>query len=186
MVRFAEFLGELRKAKELSQQEVAVALGISQATISRIENGESFPSDVRQLAKLAKLLDVPMSELLAALPDDFSAATAGETPFYAFCSNPFCESNRLLRTDGKDFVKWASGEQQAGMFFDEVNFCDSCGGELTKDCKNCRRPLTKLSKYCIKCGEQIYIRPTPDEWKRIKTILDRQEPKAPPSEDIPF
>lgn len=189
MKEFGHQLIELRKARDLSQHDVAVALGVSQATVSRIESGESFPTDVRQLTKLAKLLQMPLTELLTSHPEHFPAQSAADDEiFYAFCPNPLCESNQLSRKDGVDFVLWKSGGKYASNSFDEINFCDSCGTELVKDCKNCGRPLTRLARFCVKCGEPTYAEPSPDVWKQITAILNSREPigAPPPSDEIPF
>lgn len=57
-----EFLRALRKAKGLTQQEVADALYISQKTISRWESGMGFP-DVSIIDSVANFYDITVDEL---------------------------------------------------------------------------------------------------------------------------
>lgn len=52
-----------RKAKGVSQEELAVRLGVVRQTVSKWENGMSVP-DADVLIKIAELLDVPVSQLL--------------------------------------------------------------------------------------------------------------------------
>lgn len=58
-----EFLKELRKDKGLTQKELAEKIGISDKTISKWENGNSFP-DTTMLLPLCNVLDVTVNELL--------------------------------------------------------------------------------------------------------------------------
>ncbi|NPV80695.1 MAG: helix-turn-helix transcriptional regulator [Firmicutes bacterium] len=53
----------LREQRRLSQQELAKAAGVAQASIHYIETGQKSPT-VRTLDKLAAALGVPVSELL--------------------------------------------------------------------------------------------------------------------------
>ncbi len=52
-----------RKSREISQEEIAVKLGIVRQTVSKWENGLSVP-DADVLIHMAKLLGVPVSQLL--------------------------------------------------------------------------------------------------------------------------
>ena len=58
-------LKELRKLKGMTQQETADALGISQVTYSRYENGEREPSN-QMLITLSVFFGVTVDELLEA------------------------------------------------------------------------------------------------------------------------
>ena len=62
---FAENLKTLRKAKGLSQEELAIRLNVVRQTISKWEKGLSVP-DADLLIRLAVILDIPVSELLGA------------------------------------------------------------------------------------------------------------------------
>jgi transcriptional regulator with XRE-family HTH domain len=133
MTQFAERIVELRKGRDLTQQSLADTLGVSQATVSRFESGDTYPSDIRQLSKLAKSLDIALSELLELMPPEFNQGSDNGTPFFAFCSNPLCESNELIRENNQNYVRWKSGKQHQAAAFDEINFCESCGEELKKE-----------------------------------------------------
>lgn len=58
------FIRERRKVLGIDQCELGKRCGISQAHISRMENGISFPS-FPSVLKLARGLQVPVSELVA-------------------------------------------------------------------------------------------------------------------------
>lgn len=60
---FNEFLYELRKEKNLTQNEVADKLGVTNKAVSKWETGETFP-DTAQLVPLADLFGVTVDELL--------------------------------------------------------------------------------------------------------------------------
>jgi len=66
-MNFGERVRELRKAKNLSQREVADMIGLNFTYLSKIENGKldfaSFPSE-DTIRKLAKALDGDEDELL--------------------------------------------------------------------------------------------------------------------------
>ena len=55
-----ENITKLREEKGLSQKELAVASGVTPASISRWENGERIPNAV-YIAQLANVLDVKIS-----------------------------------------------------------------------------------------------------------------------------
>lgn len=54
----------LRRQKELKQEDVAQALGVSAQAVSKWENDQTCP-DISLLPKLARLLDVSVDELLS-------------------------------------------------------------------------------------------------------------------------
>jgi len=62
---FAENLKTLRKAKGLSQEELAIRLNVVRQTISKWEKGLSVP-DADLLIQIAEILEVPVTELLGA------------------------------------------------------------------------------------------------------------------------
>jgi len=55
-------IAELRLERDLSQEELARAVGCSVTTISRLENGKNDPLD-RTLRRVARALGVPPSRL---------------------------------------------------------------------------------------------------------------------------
>lgn len=60
---FGPFLTELRKARDLTQQQLAEQLHVSTAAVSKWERGKCLP-DVTKLEALAQALDVSVLELL--------------------------------------------------------------------------------------------------------------------------
>jgi len=62
---FSENLKTLRKAKGLSQEELAIRLNVVRQTISKWEKGLSVP-DADLLIRLAEVFEVSVSELLGA------------------------------------------------------------------------------------------------------------------------
>lgn len=65
-LEFGDRLRQYRKAKHMTQQELAERLGVSDKSVSRWENG-SYP-DVALLGSLAKELDVTVDDLLGTAP----------------------------------------------------------------------------------------------------------------------
>ena len=64
-VKFGELIRKLRKAKNLTLQNLAKKVGVSIVNISHIENGRSGASR-KVIQKLAKALDYDADKLLAA------------------------------------------------------------------------------------------------------------------------
>ena len=60
---FANLLYELRKNKHLTQTELAQKIGVSNKTISKWENGETYP-ETAQLIALSSLFNITIDELL--------------------------------------------------------------------------------------------------------------------------
>lgn len=63
--KIGKFISQLRKEKGLTQASLGEALGVSNRTVSKWENGDGMP-DVALLAELAKMLGVSVDELLNA------------------------------------------------------------------------------------------------------------------------
>lgn len=60
---FSENLKEVRKAKGLTQEELAIRLNVVRQTISKWEKGLSVP-DAQMLIRIAEIFEVSVSELL--------------------------------------------------------------------------------------------------------------------------
>lgn len=71
---FHENLKRVRKAKGLSQEELAIRLNVVRQTISKWEKGLSVP-DADMLMKLADVFETPVSELLGAQAPNDAADT---------------------------------------------------------------------------------------------------------------
>ena len=59
----------LRLMREMTQDDLAAAAGMSRSFVSLIEKG-THGVDVVRLLRLAAALDVPLAELLGAIPPD--------------------------------------------------------------------------------------------------------------------
>ena len=63
MQKVGKFLAELRKERNLTQDELGEQIGVTNKTVSRWENGNYLPP-VEMLQILSKLFDVSINELL--------------------------------------------------------------------------------------------------------------------------
>jgi transcriptional regulator with XRE-family HTH domain len=68
-IEFGTLLGQLRRAKQLSQEEVAFDCRLSRKTLSNLERNEHFPNIIT-FGKFAKALDMLPSELLRKMETD--------------------------------------------------------------------------------------------------------------------
>lgn len=64
LINLGQLVSELRKEKGCSQRKFAEISGLSNATISRIENGETHNPDIETLKLLAAHLDYPIAEFI--------------------------------------------------------------------------------------------------------------------------
>lgn len=69
-------LKKVRLEKNLTQNDVAVKLGISRQAVSRWENGAAYP-DIDNLALLSEIYGVSIDELMGAKPADSGAGRKG-------------------------------------------------------------------------------------------------------------
>ena len=63
--KIGKFIAKIRKEKNMTQQELAKKLNITDRAISHWENGRSMP-DAGIMLELCKLLDINVNELLSA------------------------------------------------------------------------------------------------------------------------
>ena len=63
-VKIGGFITTCRKEKELTQNQVAVQLGVTNKAVSKWETGKSLP-DVSLLTPLCEILEISLNELLA-------------------------------------------------------------------------------------------------------------------------
>ena len=175
----------------MSQSELACYVGVSQATISRLEATETYPTNIRLLSKIANTLKVSLDALLPEEALREMLSSSGDT-FCAFCPNPFCKRNEHgLTQKGTVKVNWQSWQIYDSERFDRINFCLQCGEELVKECRNCKsRFESKDTRFCTTCGEKVCNRPTEAEVKQIRSIHKPLEPPpeplSPSDESIPF
>ena len=62
--KIGKFIAELRKEKNMTQQELAEKLGVSSKSISRWENGKTLP-DYSLIKDLCKTLNISINELFS-------------------------------------------------------------------------------------------------------------------------
>lgn len=186
----------LREDRGLKQSELAAKAGISQSTLSRLENTEIRSGGVQIVLKVARALGVTFSELVVGTPMEgliHDESKSGDS-FFAFCPNPFCDLNEpSLNQDGSVRVDWDSSQQFSSSEYEEINYCESCGTELVKECKGCGKRLHRsVSNYCRRCGDPLNRRPTKDEKLLLSKALakskSRYESYGEPvsADDIPF
>lgn len=99
---------ELRQERELTQAQVAKAIGTSQRNIGRWENGENEPT-ASFISLLANFFEVT-SDYLLGLEDDFGARTAapmhdGGTPSYSSEERKIIEQYRSLPKQLQDLIR---------------------------------------------------------------------------------
>jgi putative transcriptional regulator len=177
MIRDEIDLAALRKAKDLSQAQLAESLGVSQATVSRLEKGDYIPS-LKIAAKLGRELGIELKDLLTDEAMRRNHEAAESRRFFAFCPDPFCARNEFKKLNGDPVVLWNSGALYDLDEWEDINFCTHCGSELIKECPGCSRHLEKSgARFCVRCGAKINERPTKEELDRITEALD---------DDIPF
>ena len=63
-VKIGKFIAELRKEKNMTQQQLGDKIGVSFKTISKWENGRGMP-DLSSLKPLSESLDISINELLS-------------------------------------------------------------------------------------------------------------------------
>jgi transcriptional regulator with XRE-family HTH domain len=79
-VEFSEKLQELRKARSLTQEELAEALYVSRTAVSKWESGRGYPS-IDSLKGLSRFFSVSIDELIC--PDEIIEAAADEKRAFA-------------------------------------------------------------------------------------------------------
>ncbi len=68
IIRFGEQVRRARRAKGMTQQELADVLDITSKSISYIERGENYPSP-ENIFRLAKTLDMSLDEVVFGTPN---------------------------------------------------------------------------------------------------------------------
>lgn len=61
--RFGAFIKKHRVAKKMTQEELAIALGVTKKSVCYFESGRTFPSQ-ENIFKLAKILDMSLDEFV--------------------------------------------------------------------------------------------------------------------------
>ena len=77
-MNFGKILSELRKHKNITQEELAAELGVTAAAVSKWENNYTLP-DILMLCALADFFQVTTDELLGRKPKPLCAAVATDS-----------------------------------------------------------------------------------------------------------
>ena len=96
--RFGKQLQQLRTSRGLTQEQLAVAAGLSRTFVTRLELGQHDPS-LSTLVRLAKVLRVSVTELLG---ESMSARQWWQVGEVRFATREDAEDH--ARTEGEMFV----------------------------------------------------------------------------------
>lgn len=89
-----QFLAQLRKEKDLTQEQLGEMLGVTNKTVSRWENGNYLPP-VEMLQQLSELYGLTINELLSGKPlEDQEFRQQAENNIKAVLSQSFSEGDR--------------------------------------------------------------------------------------------
>lgn len=100
------YMTNLRKEKKLSKREFAKQLGVSAATIVRIENGITINPSQNLIKKLASYLNISAIEVTQQINDDISSHLLATNAYscYLFTNNWFVQNLYThVNPDGKKF-----------------------------------------------------------------------------------
>lgn len=97
-------IGELRRAKHMTQEDVGTAIGVSAAAVSKWETGQSYP-DIVLLPRLARLLGVTVDDLLAYVPilDDTAREALYEQIGHAFACEGWTQGLALAEATLREY-----------------------------------------------------------------------------------
>lgn len=79
-MEFSEKLKELRKARSLTQEQLAEALYVSRTAVSKWESGRGYPS-IDSLREISRFFSVTIDELIS--PDEVVAAAEDDKKLFA-------------------------------------------------------------------------------------------------------
>lgn len=134
-------LREARRAKGLTQAQLAQRVGCQQSAVSMMESGRTTALASETLARIALALGVALGHEASA------PATADATPTSgrAFCMDPECPSNIPFVVSGA-LVFWPRPQPVAGG-----RHCAHCGEVLAGVCGKCGAPAS-AGACCRDCG----------------------------------
>ena len=101
--KIGTFLKELRKEKNMTQEQLAEKLNVNNRTISRWENARTMP-DFDMMIELAKLYDVSIEELLNGERTADMMDKQTEETLYHIADYTNAEKERLLKN--QHFFAW--------------------------------------------------------------------------------
>lgn len=80
-VKIGQYISKARKEKEMTQEDIAEKLGVSQRTVSRWETGKNMP-DLAVIPELCNILDINISDFFKGETSDSGAVTKEEFGTY--------------------------------------------------------------------------------------------------------
>lgn len=136
---FADTLKKLRVEKGLSQSDVAKQMYVTNATVSRWENGNRLP-DASMITRLSEVMGVDVNALLNAaaqsdecpnviLVDDSKLILTGGLPVL---EEVFPNANVMGFTDARDTIEYAMANRVALAFLD-IELRNTTGLELCRE-----------------------------------------------------
>lgn len=132
-----ELLRNARRAKGISQAELAAQSGCTQSAISMMEQGRQDALSKDKLARLTQILQVSFNIDLQ----------ASEQAQHGFCPNQYCPSAALYAA-GNDLFLWPQlflVSEQHGRY------CRYCGEVMETCCRQCGRAAVE-GACCRHCG----------------------------------
>lgn len=114
-MNFGKTINELRKKKNVTQDEMAAELGVTAAAVSKWENGYTLP-DILMLCSLADFFEVTTDELLGRVANWKYAVVAAETMALgekiAALAKNYGYKTKYIFTDVKEAVTTAHSDEQ--------------------------------------------------------------------------
>lgn len=105
--RYAKMIGDARRAKKLTQAELAKLVGLEETTIRKYENGQRFPG-FNELYEICNILELDIWEVTDA---DFRLDDTNS--INAYTDKPFRDLTAILEQQGIDIIP-LSGEGYTG------------------------------------------------------------------------
>jgi DNA-binding XRE family transcriptional regulator len=154
---FCQRLRDARRAKHLTQAELAERVDCKQSAVSMMEAGRVTALAHETVSKIAAELGVPMEKAKASHADKSAASASGS----AHCPDPECFSNVPLVVNGS-LLFWPRPQPVAGGVH-----CAICGEVLVRVCPRCGAPAA-TGACCRHCGAS-YIAPPDTGGQDIET-----------------
>lgn len=101
--KIGKFISELRKEKNLTQEQLAEKIGVTQKSVSRWETGKNMP-DISILQPLAAELGVTVSELLDGVKSESNEKSADEAIYQIIDYSLKSKAKRVFNNKEVNFI----------------------------------------------------------------------------------
>lgn len=133
----------LRKEARLTQDDLAAFLGVTKASVSKWETGQSFP-DIELLPKIATYFDVTVDDIIGYEPQMAKAAIAREYARLrtAFAEKPFGEAHAQCQQLARNYYScYPLLNQIIALYINHADLADpdARGALLDEALRMCRR-----------------------------------------------